>query len=327
MSSFPAVINLSSLDGGNGFQINGETSFDLAGSSISSAGDINGDGFADVIVGAWGADFNGTRSGAAYVVFGTSAGWGPNLELSSLNGSNGFQINGEAPNSLAGFSVSSAGDINGDGLSDVAIGAVEAGTAYVVFGKTSGFVPELDLSTLNGTNGFRLASGQVRLLTDISVSSAGDVNGDGFADVLVGCSSYGGPTSYLVFGKTAGFGATIGLGLPDGNNVVQFNPAPFSYGGQVSAAGDVNGDGFADVIVNDPMVGANQAGVSYVVFWPVVRVSGLVRLRFARRSARVQDQRRSALRLFWALHCLRRRCQRRRFRRSDHRCTRSQSQR
>ena len=272
MTSFPAVINLSSLDGGNGFQINGEAAGDLAGVSVSSAGDINGDGFADVIVGAWGADTAGTRSGAAYVVFGTSAGWGPNLQLSSLNGSNGFQINGQA-GSIAGWSVSSVGDVNGDGLSDVIIGAPEAlkygissGAAYVVFGKTAGFSPELNLSTLNGTNGFSISGNVPSSQVGAAVSSAGDVNGDGFGDLLVGSPSYNNAAGYLVFGKQASFGANIDLGSLNGSNGARFNPVPFNYGGQVSAAGDVNGDGFDDFIINDPWSGPNQTSVSYVVF-------------------------------------------------------------
>src|SRR5688500_2677454 len=96
MATFGAELDLSTLDGTNGFQISGEAAYDYSGVSVSSAGDVNGDGFDDVIVGARGASPNGDVSGASYVVFGQAGGFGANLNLSSLDGTNGFQISGEA---------------------------------------------------------------------------------------------------------------------------------------------------------------------------------------------------------------------------------------
>jgi hypothetical protein len=96
VSTFGSVLNLSSLNGTNGFQINGEAANDVSGISVASAGDVNGDGFDDLIIGALGADPNDTDTGASYVVFGAAGGFEPNLNLSALNGANGFQINGEA---------------------------------------------------------------------------------------------------------------------------------------------------------------------------------------------------------------------------------------
>ena len=96
MSTFGSVFELSWLSGTDGFQINGEAASDRAGQSVASAGDVNGDGFADLIIGANGADPNGNFSGASYVVFGTDSGFDATLNLSSLNGTNGFQINGKA---------------------------------------------------------------------------------------------------------------------------------------------------------------------------------------------------------------------------------------
>ena len=92
---------------------------------MSGAGDVNGDGFADLIVGADRADPNGGYSGASYVVFG-KADWSANSgveELSALDGSNGFVLNGVAAYDYAGFAVSGAGDVNGDGFADLIIGA------------------------------------------------------------------------------------------------------------------------------------------------------------------------------------------------------------
>ncbi|MBN3895044.1 MAG: FG-GAP repeat protein [Nostoc sp. NOS(2021)] len=136
--AFDASINVSTLNGTNGFAINGINPGDDSGISVSSAGDINGDGIADLIIGAPNASPNGDDSGQSYVVFGSKSGFGAQLNLSTLNGTNGFAINGINPGDYSGSSVSSAGDINGDGFDDLIIGAQDAGTfsgqSYVLFG-------------------------------------------------------------------------------------------------------------------------------------------------------------------------------------------------
>ncbi len=136
---------------------------DLSGRSVSGAGDINGDGIDDLIIGACGADPNGSASGESYVVFGRDTGFDAALELSELDGSNGFVINGIRRDDRSGVSVSGAGDINGDGIDDLIIGAPGAGLSgsasgesYVVFGRDTGFDAALELSELDGSNGFVL---------------------------------------------------------------------------------------------------------------------------------------------------------------------------
>src|SRR5262249_29832632 len=132
----------------------------LTGLSVSGAGDVNGDGFDDLIVGA---PIPG-QDGTSFVVFGKASGFDRLLDLSSLDGSNGFRLDAAQTYEQLGLSVSSAGDINGDGFDDVIVGAPradpygnsEAGSSYVVFGKASGFGANLDLSSLDGSNGFRL---------------------------------------------------------------------------------------------------------------------------------------------------------------------------
>lgn len=96
-----------------------------AGFDVRAAGDINGDGFADLVVGAYGTDFNGTDSGSAFVVFGKAGGFSSSLNLSNLNGTTGFKVNGAAGDT-AGTAVSGAGDINGDGFDDLMVGALFA---------------------------------------------------------------------------------------------------------------------------------------------------------------------------------------------------------
>jgi hypothetical protein len=129
--------------GTGGFVISGGAAADQSGWSVSAAGDVNGDGLADVMVGARLADpAAGANAGKSYVVFGKSA--TAAMDLSAL-GTGGFVINGEATLDESGFSVSAAGDVNGDGLADVMVGAykanpaggADAGKSYVVFGKAT----------------------------------------------------------------------------------------------------------------------------------------------------------------------------------------------
>ncbi len=122
-SGFAADLALSSLDGFNGFQISGEVALDYSGRWVSAAGDVNGDGFGDLLIGAYRAEPNGFKSGASYVVFGKATGFAADLALSTLDGVNGFQISGEAEGDKSGIRVATAGDANGDGFADILIGA------------------------------------------------------------------------------------------------------------------------------------------------------------------------------------------------------------
>jgi Ca2+-binding RTX toxin-like protein len=283
---FGPTFNLSTLNGSNGFALNGIAALDFSGRSVSSAGDVNGDGIDDLIIGASGASPNGIlRAGQSYVVFGSNSGFGAGLDLSELNGSNGFAINGIAVNDLSGSSVSSAGDVNGDGFDDLIIGAVSAdpngiggaGQSYVVFGSNSGFGASLNPSTLNGSNGFAINGIAAYDGSGLSVSSAGDVNGDGFDDLIIGASGAdpngigSAGQSYVVFGSNSGFGASFNPSTLNGSNGFAINGIAEGdqSGLSVSSAGDVNGDGFDDLIIGarfaDPN-GIYNAGQSYVVF-------------------------------------------------------------
>ena len=139
-----ALVELSTLDGSNGFILNGIDANDNSGSSVSSAGDVNGDGYDDLIIGARRANPNGGSSGETYVVYGGASAPGTEgvLDLSMLDGSNGFTLTGIDGGDWSGFSVSSAGDVNGDGYDDLIIGAWRAdpngndnaGETYIVYG-------------------------------------------------------------------------------------------------------------------------------------------------------------------------------------------------
>ena len=210
-------LNLSDLNGTNGFIINGIAKDDTLGYSVSNAGDINNDGIDDLIIGAVLASPNGnSEAGQSYVLFGgKNLGSDGTLNLSDLNGTNGFIINGIASGDQSGYSVSNAGDINKDGIDDLIIGAGHAsangknaaGQSYVVFGgRNLGSGGTLNLSDLNGTNGFiinGIASGD---FSGTSVSNAGDINNDGIDDLIIGAvfadsnRKTGAGQSYVVFG-------------------------------------------------------------------------------------------------------------------------------
>ncbi|WP_183030036.1 cadherin domain-containing protein [Altericroceibacterium spongiae] len=277
------VIDLSSLSASQGFAILGENTDDYLGYSVSSAGDVNGDGYADVIVGAYRNDEGGGYAGAAYVLFGKASGFGTVDLGSGLSASDGFKIIGDASGDSLGYSVSSAGDVNGDGYDDLIVGAyynddggTNTGTAYVLFGKASGFGTVDTSSSLSASDGFKIYGDNDSDYLGQSVSSAGDVNGDGYADVIVGAygNDAGGSAAgaaYVLFGKASGFGTVdLGSGLSASDGFKITGDASNDYlGMSVSSAGDVNGDGYADVIVgayaNDDG-GSDDEGAAYVIF-------------------------------------------------------------
>ncbi len=273
-------VELSEIEtGSGGFVLNGVSAGDQSGFSVSGAGDVNGDGLDDLIVGAPQDDPNAIGAGASFVVFGKEDGTA--VELSAVEaGNGGFVINGESFYDVSGVSVSGAGDVNGDGLDDLIVGASGAdpngdrsGASFVVFGKADGAAVELS-AVKTGSGGFVINGVSPDGLSGVSVSDAGDVNGDGLDDLIVSSRFedeigrlYG--ASAVVFGKSDGTAVDLsdvrlGVGGFVLNGGLDTDIQPHS----VSSAGDINGDGLDDLIVGIGFDGPNneQSGNSFVVF-------------------------------------------------------------
>ena len=221
------------------YTFTGEAFGDFFGHSVASAGDVNNDGFDDLIVGVLSNDAGGNNAGRAYVYSGQS-------------GALLYTLTGEAAGDFFGSSVASAGDVNNDGFDDLIVGAggncaggTGAGRAYVFSGQTG------DTLYVFTGGGFLAGLGT-------SVSDAGDVNGDGYDDLIVGA-----PTACCFFtGRAYVFSGQTG------DTIYTFTGEAFGdfFGHSVASAGDVNNDGFDDLIVgvlsND--AGGNNAGRAYV---------------------------------------------------------------
>ena len=211
------------------------------GCSVSTAGDVNGDGYSDLVVGAYWFDLGETDEGAAFLYLGSAGG---------LDTFAAWTGQGDQASAVYGRSVSTAGDVNGDGYSDVVVGAsyydngqTDEGRAFLYLGSASG---------LSTASSWTAEADQDQAYYGHSVATAGDVNGDGYSDVIVGAFYFDGSFFHyneggaFLFPGSAAAPAVSSSWMPEGNQ------ATAQFGSVVCSAGDVNGDGFSDVIVSAP---------------------------------------------------------------------------
>ncbi|MCF2497505.1 FG-GAP-like repeat-containing protein [Dyadobacter chenhuakuii] len=232
------------------------------GISVACAGDVNGDGYSDVLIGIWQFDKGENNEGAAVIHHGSAN--GINIKAASTLESNQADAG-------MGLAVKSAGDVNGDGYSDVITGANmydngldNEGVAFVWLGMASG---------LSNTSVLELEGNQGNALFGWSVAAAGDVNGDGFGDIIVGASLFDNGdvdegAAFIYHGSVNGL-------MPTFTTALEINKEQAKFGFSVSTAGDVNGDGYDDVVVGAPLFenGQENEGAVFVYYGSNLGVS------------------------------------------------------
>jgi hypothetical protein len=254
------LVGLSTTPGGHA-ELNQAGAY--LGISVGTAGNVNGDAYSDVIAGASHATNGQSAEGIVRVWHGSATGIGTNTTAN-------WQAESNQANAHFGNSVFTAGDVNGDGYSDVIIGAPEydngqadEGAAFVWHGSANGVNNDVNGNPTNAA--WTTESNQASALLGVDVSMAGDVDGDGYADVIVGAP-------YYTNGQANEGGTWVYHGSSTGLNTSatthdEGNQAGARFGTSVGTAGDVNGDGYADVIIGAPDYTNGESAEGRVWVW------------------------------------------------------------
>lgn len=261
-----AIVNLGAVAAGTGgYKIVGDNAGDAVGSVISTVVDQNGDGKAELLIGAANSQVGGPNAGAVYVAFGKST--TSTLDLTAVAaGAGGYRITGVSGDAVGG-AVSSVGDVNGDGIADILIGAAGSNSAYLVWGKPN--TSPVNLADVRlGVGGLYITGASSGAMSRISVTGGSDLNRDGIADWVIGtpADSEGGANAGAVYVVWGGGSRSVDLSLVaqgvGGAKVV--GAAGSMLGSTVSITSDKNGDGTADLLLGAPGTGES----AYLLYTP-----------------------------------------------------------
>lgn len=267
-------IDLTLLDGSEGSVFPGTTGFESIARNVGAAGDVNNDGYADFFIGTGRIGDDPLSEGGTYLIFGSPTGYGAEFDFSTIDGSNGTLMLGANDHDRFALDFAGGGDINGDGIDDMVFGAagesdVPAYTSrsYAVFGHTDGFSATTQISALdnndrwiiNARYGFNFGN----------AITTGDFNGDGLFDIAIGDDQYGNPGSVqLIFGDATPKTAPVEVSdyfFSEADGELRGHALMAHAGSAVDFIGDINGDGFSDLIV-DGFDQASESGRASVVF-------------------------------------------------------------
>ncbi len=248
----------------------GEAGGDAAGYSIAGGGDLDGDGYDDIVIAAPNNDAAGSHSGKVYIWFGAPTGWAPDTQLATAPS----HLVGEYPDDLAGFCVDLAQDVNGDSLDDLLVGAPwngdaanEAGKAYLFFGASRAYWPAaMGMETASAS----FLGTQQGDLAGHSCAGIGDVNSDGLGDIALSAPFYVSNSNvgiaHVIHGKTSGWTTNQALSTSDASFVGE--DLGDQAGWALAGGGDFDDDGFHDLLIGAPMngeFGSDGAGQFYIV--------------------------------------------------------------
>ena len=276
-SSYADTVYYDDIDGSNGVKLINSSENNSMGRDIAAAGDINHDGYDDVIISAPRSVTDSPFPGLVYVIYGKPV-FAPSLDLKGISGPDGFTLVGKGGDRL-GVIITGDLDLNNDGIDDFVAGAPEAdrpgkkfiGQSFVIYGNDQGFPDSLLVTSLNQDIGL-VINGVLAGDNAGSVGAAGDVNGDGIDDLLIG-AQYAEQTgvTYLVYGSNTSLGDTLELAGLDGLNGFTIpGLTEDSWSGRsVRGSGDLNDDGVDDFLItsfNSSPNGLAVAGKVYVVY-------------------------------------------------------------
>lgn len=277
----------------------GESTSEYSGYNVSPAGDVNGDGYNDFIIGAYNKSDAGSGAGAAYLVYGSAA--EPTSPVNLGSTSNAVEFSGQTAGDYAGYSVAGGGDVNGDGYDDLLVGAygydnstqTDAGRVYLIYGSST----PLTSQTLGATGQVVFTAVNLNSYLGRSVAFAGDINHDGYEDMVFGADGYlvssgNDGAAFVVYGSAT---PLTSKNITDSSIIQLSGESGASYAGwSVASAGDVNGDTYSDFLVGAyGYVGSAgpSAGAAYLVYGQAATLSSAslsTHVRFTGESGAIQ---------------------------------------